>query len=340
MIVRVVRLVDRRKFEVHLKNLFVPENYILVRPTYISICKADQRYYNFERPSEIMKKKLPMALIHEAVGNVVFDPSNKLKPGTKVVLVPTLSNSKGSIEENYVENWTFCSINVDGFMREIVSHPLDRVVPTDFDIPEEVLSFFELITVAYHSIKNFKKFSITEPTTFGIWGAGNLGYLVSVILKVLYPESRIYVVSKSIQKSVFFSHIDAFYVESQLPSHFRVSHAFECVGGEGSSAAINQIIDVIQPRGTVSLLGVSENLTPINTRMALEKGLVFSCNSRSTKNDFFETLSLIKKNPNLISYFVNLVGEFITIRSLEDVYLAFEVDKVSQWGKTIIKWEF
>ena len=51
-----------------------------------------------------------------------------------------------------------------------------------------------------------------------------------------------------------------------------VDHAFECAGGEGSVAAIEQIIDRIN-RGTVSLLGVSENNVPINTRMVLEKGL-------------------------------------------------------------------
>ena len=46
---------------------------VIVRPTYLSICQADQRYYQGSRPSDILSKKLPMALIHEAVGEVVYD---------------------------------------------------------------------------------------------------------------------------------------------------------------------------------------------------------------------------------------------------------------------------
>lgn len=51
-----------------------------------------------------------------------------------------------------------------------------------------------------------------------------------------------------------------------------VDHAFECVGGAASQSAINQMIDYIQPEGTMSILGVSEYPVPINTRMILEKG--------------------------------------------------------------------
>ena len=39
----------------------------------------------------------------------------------------------------------------------------------------------------------------------------------------------------------------------------QIDHAIECVGGEGSPKAINQIIDYIRPEGTIAILGVSEN---------------------------------------------------------------------------------
>lgn len=48
------------------------------------------------------------------------------------------------------------------------------------------------------------------------------------------------------------------YLVNNIPSDLKVDHAFECVGGRGSEAAINQIIDYIQPQGTISLMGVSE----------------------------------------------------------------------------------
>lgn len=54
-------------------------------PEYLSICKADQRYYLGNRSREALKAKLPMALIHECVARVVFDPTGHYKPGDLVV---------------------------------------------------------------------------------------------------------------------------------------------------------------------------------------------------------------------------------------------------------------
>jgi ribitol-5-phosphate 2-dehydrogenase len=39
----------------------------------MSICAADQRYYTGSRDENVLSKKLPMSLIHEGVGEVVFN---------------------------------------------------------------------------------------------------------------------------------------------------------------------------------------------------------------------------------------------------------------------------
>ena len=39
-----------------------------------------------------------------------------------------------------------------------------------------------------------------------------------------------------------------------VPADVTFDHAFECVGGEGSPKAINRIIDLIKPEGTISIL--------------------------------------------------------------------------------------
>ena len=46
---------------------------VIVRPLYLSICQADQRYYQGSRPAEVLERKLPMALIHEGIGEVIHD---------------------------------------------------------------------------------------------------------------------------------------------------------------------------------------------------------------------------------------------------------------------------
>ena len=50
---------------------------ILVRPTKLSICAADQRYYTGTRGKEAMKKKLPMALMNAACSLVLPDRLQK-----------------------------------------------------------------------------------------------------------------------------------------------------------------------------------------------------------------------------------------------------------------------
>lgn len=44
----------------------------------------------------------------------------------------------------------------------------------------------------------------------------------------------------------------------EIPEDLKVDHAIECVGGDASQKAIDQMIDIIQPEGTIALLGVSE----------------------------------------------------------------------------------
>ena len=71
MINTVYQLVAPRRFEIKYSDIDLNNNKVIVRPTYLSICNADQRYYQGLRDAEILRKKLPMALIHEAIGEVV-----------------------------------------------------------------------------------------------------------------------------------------------------------------------------------------------------------------------------------------------------------------------------
>ena len=64
MINYIYQLVSPQVFSVKYQDIYASDN-ILVRPRYMAICHADQRYYLGKRDHKILKKKLPMALIHE-----------------------------------------------------------------------------------------------------------------------------------------------------------------------------------------------------------------------------------------------------------------------------------
>ena len=87
MLNTVYRLVAPRRFEVAFNDIDLFGDEVVVRPTHLSICHADQRYYQGNRPEEILNQKLPMALIHEAIGKVVYDPTGQFKVGDCVVMI-------------------------------------------------------------------------------------------------------------------------------------------------------------------------------------------------------------------------------------------------------------
>ena len=78
MINTVYRLRSPRRFEIAFSE--IGADGVLVRPTHLSICNADQRYYQGTRDLKVLEEKLPMALIHEGVGTVMSDPDRHLPP--------------------------------------------------------------------------------------------------------------------------------------------------------------------------------------------------------------------------------------------------------------------
>ena len=340
MLNTVYQLKKPRQFEVTFKDIECDDKHVLVRPTHLSICNADQRYYQGTRAEEILRQKLPMALIHEGIGKVVYDPTGNFSVGQKVVMIPNLPCENDEIvAENYIRTSKFRGSGVDGFLQEYIISVPDRLVALPDDINESVAAFTEIVSVSYHAISRFCKISHERRRTIGVWGDGNLGYITTLLLKKMLPDSKVCVFGINPTKLEDFSFADETYLVTEKIDHLILDHAFECVGGAAASKAINQIIDIIQPEGTISILGVTEDLAPINTRMVLEKGLRIFGSSRSGREDFAGLIELYKKHPEIVLYFENIVGTEIVVRDIKDIAYAFETDIHKMIGKTIMIWE-
>ena len=311
---------------------------VVVRPTYMSICQADQRYYQGSRPAEILDKKLPMALIHEAIGEVVFDSQNNLKSGDKVVMIPNTPCGYDVCRANYSYKSKFRGSGFDGFTSDLIKLESDRVVKLPDGFNNYVSSFIELMSVAYQGITKFDSIAITPKSRLGVWGDGNLGFITALFLKEIYPESKVIVFGKHHDNLNLFSFADEIYRIHDVPDDLAIDHGFECVGSSASQTAIEQIIDLINPQGTINLFGVSEYPVPINTRMILEKGLTVQGNSRSEREDFTGVVRLLSENPQLFDYLEKLITNVCEINSLNDLKQAFDKDSISKFGKTILKW--
>lgn len=336
MINQVIKLVAPRRMETFFKEENIDDNSIVVRPRYLSICAADQRYYTGSRAKEILDKKLPLALIHEAVGEVLFDKTGEFKSGDNVVMIPNTPFEQDEvIKENYLRSSKFRSSSYDGFLQNVVLMRKDRVIKIG-DIDLQIASLLEPISICVNAIEEFLKTAHKRRNIIGVWGCGTIGYLTTLLLKKYLPDSRIIIFGTNTEKMRYFSFLDEQIMINEVPEDLKIDHAFECVGGPRSEDAIKQMIKHINPQGTISLLGVSENPIPIETRMVLEKGLKLIGDSRSGYQDFYKAIEIMQ-DKKMQDYVENIIMDMVEVNNLNDIYKAFDLDLNNSF-KTVMKW--
>ena len=336
MINYIYQLVSPKVFSIKYEDIII-DSKVIIKPSYMSICHADQRYYLGMRDRSILNSKLPMALIHECCGYVAYDPAGKFKPGQLVTMIPnTPTTVNDEIYENYRKGSYFLSSGYDGFLREYVDMDSSRVISIE-GVPEHLGAITEFVSVAIHATTRFDNISHSIRNIIGIWGDGSLAFVVACVIKSRFPDSSIIVMGKDPRKLSYFSFADETYLISEIPHGISVDHAFECCGGEGSCYAIDDIISYINPQGTVMLMGVSESKVPINTRNVLEKGLLLVGSSRSGVEDFEKAAELMKDS-RLQNRLNLIVYKEDSVSSIEDIHRAFRND-INIPFKTVFKWE-
>ncbi len=295
MIKQVIRLIRPGLF----LPCFVVENPglkdVLVRPRYLSVCAADQRYFQGNRPPEVLARKLPLALFHEAVGEVLRDPSGELAPGTFCVLLPGGANSSKD-DDNYRKGAFFRSSNADGFCQELLSLTHRELLPVSKE-DAHLYVFTEPLSVCCHAIRRLSTFtSIRTDARLGVWGDGSMGFLMALTLHRLLPGRTILVFGRHDEKLALFSFVDERHRVEAIRTNMEVNIAFECVGGSGAQTALEQAISMLTPCGHLVMLGVSEFPVPLRTRPLLEKGLNLLGASRSLRKDFQTAKELVDDN--------------------------------------------
>ena len=227
MINSIYQLVSPHVFSVKYQQIATEEEKVIVRPEYMAICHADQRYYRGLRNARDLAKKLPMALIHECAGVVIKDNSNTFNVGQRVVLIPNVpGDSIKGIYENYAPNSGFLSSGKDGFMRELVAIDPDRVVAYD-KISPTTAAITEFISVAMHAVARFEALAHEYRDDIVVFGDGSLAFVVSLVLKNAFPKSKITVVGMTPKKLDLFGFVDNTYLANELPEDYRCDHAFE-----------------------------------------------------------------------------------------------------------------
>lgn len=312
-------------------------NTLIVRPRRLSICKADIRYYFGLRDPEVLKKRLPMTLIHEACGEVLHDPTGEYKKGDTVVLLPNIPGADTFYDENYRLDSLFRSSRADGFLQEMLQISRNEVVPFQKKEYYDVFAFTEFISVAVHAVDSFLNTAHSRRDDIAVWGSGAMAYVVCCVLRNRLPDAKITVLGRNPNKLQYFNFLDNVLNINQVERTAQFDHVFECVGGPGSGKAIDQMIDTIRPQGTMMLLGVSEEPVPVNTRMVLEKGLTMLGRSRSGKHDFEEAVRMIETDDIFAARMKQMISERISVSTINGISDAFNLARNVDF-KVVINW--
>ena len=327
MIKEIIKLIKPGTFIPCFEVENIDNKKIVVRPEFLSICAADMRYFKGNRPSKILEKKLPLALIHEAIGKVIYDPSGNIPVGSYCVLLPG-GNDINDDKSNYRENAFFRSSSRDGFCQELIQLNPEEIILIDSKEDPKEYVFTELLSVCCHAIR--RAFSISSNLTtrevhhIGIWGDGIMSYMMAYSIKKLLPQYDVTVIGKHEEKLQLFSFVDGKYSIYDAYDHKQFDLVFECVGGNSSHKAINDAIIHLNPCGILVLTGVSEESQCVNTRKILEKGIVLiGCTDliflNITKSLFQCLLFLIPQNNISLPHIHHLNIQITTFSAVDTV---------------------
>jgi len=346
------------KFRLAKKNVVKKKGYVLVEPYMASICNADLRYYTGQRRKEALKKKLPMALLHEGIGRVVDPNKNKgFRKGDRVVIVPCIpgyiANTKKfpspkeccpacentSIGENHCINIHFLSSGTNGLAQNLISHPQECLLRIPKDVPDNVACLSELLSVCYGAIKNenFRNKKVA------VIGDGPVAYIftLGLIFFANVKKANITVLGIKDKHLSNFDFVKRVNTNKRDVSKYRFDVLFECVGGKEAKKTINQAITLSSPGAKIFLIGVSENFVPINTRDILEKKISLAGVSRSSRFDYSPVISILKQK-RIKRYIARVIERncFLVVKS-EDLNRAFSfaAKKNKYWGKILLKFK-
>lgn len=334
----------------------IKQNDVVVEPYLGSICHADLRYYSGDRRQDALNAKLPMALFHEALAVVHISRHPGFKSGDRVVIVPSIpgyildnkskseccANCRNGGDDNYCLNGIFLGSGFDGAGQSKLVIGGENLVHVPEELDDQIAILAELCSVSLFAINLIDRGVTTAASKkVAVFGDGPLGYLTAATLRFIYniPKENLHVFGvvpeKLAQFEDFATTVSVNKIDFEKQKGFRT--AFECTGGNFSSDAVNQAINLLDVQGNIVLMGVSEELVPINTRDILEKGIRLYGSSRSTIKEFQQLMKAFV-NVEYQNVLKKLVpDENFDINSLSDLREAMDAEvKNKGWKKTYL----
>lgn len=140
---------------IHLKqvpDIKVPNGWVLVSPTAVSICGSD--YHSFRGESALIS--YPRILGHEVCGVVKASDTSQFTIGDKVILMPYLSCGnciacrKG--KSNCCSNLSVYGVHRDGALAEYFAAPPSQLIKVDAKTDPRMAALVEPLSISTHAV--------------------------------------------------------------------------------------------------------------------------------------------------------------------------------------------
>jgi threonine dehydrogenase-like Zn-dependent dehydrogenase len=343
----------------------LPAGSVLLRPLRIGICASDLKLYSGMRERSALLAKLPIALLHEAVAEVVAvgagaGPVGSLRAGQRVVPSPnipcTLADPerfptperacyacrRGGAGENYCLAGRFLSSNADGMARTAFVHPAACAVPVPTELPESLAVLTEPMATI---LAGLEQAAPPPGGRFLVIGNGAMGILTVVALHALLEAGPNDILMTGHRWEARAGAVEglATPVEESEAGSLRtggIDVVFECVGGEAAPETMALATEALRPGGRGVLFGPSERPFLFDARKMIAKGLTFLGCNRSRIEHFARALELCRE-PALHPLLERALDakEFV-IRSASDLDDAlYHAWTKAEPGRTVTIWE-
>lgn len=312
----VYRLTHPFRIEPFEAPVAAPEpGWLLLRPLRLGICGSDLKLYSGTRERSALLSKLPIALLHEGVAEVVavgegapFSVGRHVVPSPNIPctvahpdLYPSLDEAcfacrPGGAGANYCMDARFLSSNADGMARSSFAHPASCTVA----VPEGVGDAVAVLTEPLATILAGLDLAAIRPdSVFLVLGNGAIGILTAIALRATIGAEPHRVIitgrhwdARAAAVDGLATPVDEDGGEPVRELAGRIDVAFECVGGESNGQTLGLAVDVLRPGGRVVMFGPSEQPLLLDARKVIAKGLNFVGSNRALIDHFERALDL------------------------------------------------
>jgi len=315
------------------KKPLLPDNYVMVKVRYASICGSDQHIFKGEFHP---RTRLPLIAGHEFAG--VIDEVGKdvknLIPGEKVTVDPIIWCGKCiACKEGHYPACTslkLVGIDLDGGFAEYVSVPATMVFKVPDHISDEHAALVEILSIGFHASG---RPGGGQHDDIVIVGSGNVGQSILHAAKTITGgkifiadiiDERLALASSAFPgiHTVNIRNTDPLAFIRELTDGKGVDIAFEAVGHEvavsGRFNPVRTCINAIKGGGTVCVLGLSDHPAEILMKELIWKVAKIVA-SRVSHGEFAKAIEALDKgllNPDKM-----ITG----ILKLEDAQKGFEL---------------